>query len=289
MNSSMASGSAESSAGSTGDLADEADKLVSELPCQRYFECGCPAGALTGFESLDSCVEGQLAGMRALHEEAEALGLTFDPACVNARMTRFGKLGCAADWSEAGPIVRCSMHVGDKQRGEPCTRFPDVDGSDCGVGLMCHGGLCDDPMPMYEVGDVCYLSWPFCVGDADCTDLDNDGEFRCEAMAHAGDPCLGGFWCVESVCDPDSEMCLALRELGESCGTVLEVCALDLECASTGPTAGTCVAKMLKEPGAPCGLGDECTNGTACSQESLICETPAPYICGGSAVELLRP
>lgn len=284
-----ASDSGSGSDSSAGDLADEADRLAAELPCQRYFECGCPAGALGGFDSLESCIDGQLAGLRALHMQAEGLGLTFDPACTNALMARFDQIGCAADWSGAGPVVKCNMHVGDKQRGEPCTTFDDVDGDDCGAGLMCHGGVCDDPMPEYEAGDICYLSWHVCVGDAKCADLDNDGEYRCEAMAHAGDPCLGGFWCVESVCDPNTEMCLPLQEFGEPCGTPLEVCALHLWCASDGPLAGTCVEQPPpKGPGDPC-VGDECTDGLSCSQASMTCETSPPYICSGSAVETAKP
>lgn len=34
----------------------------------------------------------------------------------------------------------CGTDIGDKQRGEPCTRS-----SECAEGLVCTAGICDDP------------------------------------------------------------------------------------------------------------------------------------------------
>lgn len=34
----------------------------------------------------------------------------------------------------------CGTDIGDKQRGEPCTRS-----SECAEGLVCAAGICDDP------------------------------------------------------------------------------------------------------------------------------------------------
>lgn len=166
--------------------------------------------------------------------------------------------------------------------------YPELDASDCRPGLGCHGGVCDDPMPEYVAGEACYLSWPVCVGDARCLDLDNDDNHVCEAMAHAGDPCLGGFYCVESVCDADTSTCLPLRELGESCGAPLEVCALGLECAEDGPMAGTCQERP-PPPGAGegCTPSGQCAEGLECEMYSNTCQPPPPYVCRYGATELV--
>ena len=229
-----------------------------------------------------TCVSQIAAENQGLLDAGAAAGLSFDTTCVQARLDRFLQLGCAPDWSAAGPYVQCKTHYGPKPLGEPCTVNDLADGDDCQADLYCWQGTCVELLPDVPAGEACALYWPYCSAGA-CIYSEAAGAYICQPPSMPGDPCFDGGHCLGLPCSMETGTCVTPLNPGESCVTTDDVCGDGLECVTLDGT-DVCAAEPVAGMGESC-KAVKCGDGLTCQNNSTCVASP-PYVCVFGPIEV---
>ncbi|MBN1611904.1 MAG: hypothetical protein JW940_35060 [Polyangiaceae bacterium] len=176
----------------------------------------------------------------------------------------------------AGQVCHLSTCVDPLPLGATCTRTtPCEEGFVCGIELAPEGE--DEPtegtcQPLPPIGEPCvptFVSMGACAEGATCTSRPTGD---CVALRQIGESC-GYTQCVQgaycntygSVTDVPSHTCYADRVAGEPCFGWDEICAEGLACLCSGTDCASTICAV------PRPSGESCDSVTALCAESLTC------------------
>jgi hypothetical protein len=280
----------------------EADRALKKAYCERLFDCSCRDPR--PYETLDACEDDIAARMVMLRTEADAEGISYDPACLGVVVDTLDRVGCDPphvrdDDDDNECVAPCNALFGTKAAGESCTRLEY--GSSCAQGLVCDYE-CD------ETGECAERCVDPCNRACDCEDDEwcDSATEACVPRAAVGEscdttPCVPDSICVFAPGATTAE-CVALPTEGEPCEN--GSCAEDLRCVAD-PSDGSTTCQRRGEQGDPCtghnqcetgycpagfcdalpGKGDSCAGTRACAQglecaaEGDVCVAADPAIC----------
>ena len=169
----------------------------------------------------------------------------------------------------------CTADSCDSQSG--CLNEPVADGTSCGAGLVCVGGVCTGG----------------CASNADCDDgnVCNGDEVCVDSQCQAGTPlsCGDGNACNgDEVCDPvsgcqpgtplvcdDSNVCTA-----DSCDAAAGCVSVPVEDGTSCGSGQVCVGGTCTTG---CTVDSDCVDGNACngteSCVNFVCQAGTPLVC----------
>jgi hypothetical protein len=296
----------------TGDMPDP--HAVAE--CEAMFACECSERP---FASLEACIEIRTGQLAALATVAAERGLTWDPACAQARVDRLTAACDLSFYLHAAQTCQgawCPLYVGDKAVGAECDELGRAELiSECGQGSICTAPLarCEEYCPVAADGEACNpdpdgYQGPHCPDGLQC--LWSDASSFCGTPPGLGDACSndlnpicgeGGFVCAGK-CSPefacDGEICQPRPAAGEPC--LLGQCAEDAyceveTCVQAKPTGEACTVHLecqtglcldsscteLPNQGELCGESGICAEGLSCAgfDGNSTCEPTVPHAC----------
>lgn len=253
----------------------QAASTQAAYACMAAVACLCD---VRSHDTVPSCRHGLNMSFERIQADAQAMGLSYDGACLAQHVADLAAIGCAVDpatspsgapWSVIGP-GRCGVYHGTGSVGDACTAIAGGL-SDCAQGLACWSGRCTDPCPTSTPGERCQGVFGFACPPG--TVCESDDCVAPQPPAQIGEDCDGigcieGAWCSElcgfEVCE---STCVAQTIDGAPCEQ-------DRQCTSgfcgggactTGPVTGeACVADR-------CFAGRECVDGICGEPEAAIC------------------
>ena len=243
--------------------------------CDLLFSCQCEVD-----EDLSQaeCVDLWLQQGEVISQVTAIDGLSFDGVCAEDNLSQLQDRACddgfdpgAADAACEQP---CKVYYGPMKAGESCSAgTAGID--NCAQGLVCNGGVCENPcdeLVPAKVGELCYAL--NCEDGAYCDANDPyapvckaDPTFNSPCVDLANDPDYPNFYCGENlVCDVDAEggtpLCVTLPLEGDPCP--------DFDCAD-----GLFCDVLLAEPVCTAypGLNEPCTDQGFCDfTQGLQCD-----------------
>lgn len=258
---------------------DEAPEAAQQTFCGAWAECDC--AKFNDYYASEAACEAEItAALEQELQEAEAAGLTYDPACMGDLLALYEAFGCrtfddliadADDFARYDTV--CKVFHGDDAAGTSCTTPTDLSGDSCEQGLECDDGTCVVPVIIAK-GAMCE-SGDECADGAVCVPVDSATEYTCAELPEAGQTCLGmlDLCSFDAYCDQTSKRCAGLPAIGEPCAMVAVPiggrCAAGALCEEE-----TCVAAPAA--GEPCTEG--CASGSTCDEG--VCKVEAPLACG---------
>ena len=273
-----------------------ARNVAANRLCDEWRRCDC--GDAAGV-SLSGCETGLGFAWDASAEEAAALGLTYDGACLMRRLNAILERGCSTEPSsiDCGPET-CQIYYGTLPEGADCEG--GVSASNCAQGLICLGTCavpCSLPSatPLME-GERC-REGDEVTGFCDMGLLCDTTSELCTALPGPDQPCLMGSLCEQgSYCDfmQDPATCEAQVEPGATCMTAQQCttfacdgstcssfpgegepctrgCMDALACVPDG--AGTATCQRIPGRGEPClaeTVVTRCMDGLACADGTCV-------------------
>jgi len=266
-------GSGAGTAGSSdGGTSGEIELVVAEVVathCEYVDACGCAGEVGT------DCEETLGLTWDARLEAGESRGLTLDAVCLDSTLARMQAQECRWPASSLGPVCEtfCAVYHGELQLGDACTAY-DIQVSDCAQGLACSEGRCAEPCAALGgalTGESCRNpefgdQFEECVQGLQC-----DWESQvCVTLADVGQSCntqncMPGLWC-----DWNSDVCRAGAAEGASCDQA--ECAEQLYCDWSNDFP---VCRNYAGSGASC-QNAQCDTGLVCSNAQVCTEPPGP-------------
>ncbi|MBC8072114.1 MAG: hypothetical protein IAG13_27585 [Deltaproteobacteria bacterium] len=255
---------------------DDIEEHFDRAYCERMFECQCEQGRW--FESVGACEQSVRDQAEQLRAVPQGDGISYDPACVGARVDALDALGCATELDPAADdcASRCPIFHGERGVDEACSLDATNQYSDCAAGLSCNIQECDyDPVTGAETctGSCTDPCAPQPGGGCGTCDQDSYCDWNieeCVPLPRVGDSCSNSGRCFgDAFCDA-SAVCVAQVELGGPCSG-------HRQCESGYCPAGSCAA--LPGRGDSCAGTNACADALACDFETQICVEADALIC----------
>jgi hypothetical protein len=199
--------------------------VLAKAQCDAQMACECltltgPVGEDPEAYTRAQCIEHRELELAFWQEGAAYNDLVFDSACLARKLERLNDLGCGG-FTEAALLDEgatcqdsCRVYHGDLKRGDPCVDF-EVDR--CGQGLRC---VYDYDYTTDQSNSTCQ---PSCVPEgANCEQAWCEpgtvcSQYFCTRAPQVGQACLDWACDVGAMCDPQTEICVALTPTGASC------------------------------------------------------------------------
>ncbi len=301
-------------------IYDDYIKAKAEAICEYSVGCGIAF-------SLETCVHGWVLIEQSLRtglsESIDHGSVIFDPEQAEECLDFIRNGACThAFFANYDDDLTCtSVFSGDRENGAPCTVQQHCSSGVC-EWEMCESQCCEGVcVPSAAIGESCAST--ACASGATCYDngVENlcieiaslgegalcswydecSGELVCVGEActvppSKGEPCLDSVLCsFTSSCDPETNICVANKGVGESCdpelGLYESLCAGDLHCdydtlvcTAPAPAGSLCkyfwgcdessycdngLCALLVELGEPC-ENESCASGY-CDEATWTC------------------
>jgi hypothetical protein len=219
--------------------------------------------------------------LEALCQRGERCGETAFEACLQRRL-----ITCRPDWAELGsadlPTLEACL---DALQAQPCAeRRLTISACNAVRQVLSPSTHIGEVVP---AGAACGGGTTSCTTGTYCRGGSRTTCGVCEPQREAGTPCDDDPYACSILCDMESGLCAAPRELGEACLYYNE-CGPGFECVK-----GTCLEPRLGEPcNAICRDDSLCIDGqcVAPKQEGDVCSGPfacaIPFVCSQGRCQL---